>query len=128
MTFVVMRETVSSHENGGWVRDGADGENRAVALRLVVDDSAPPRSGLRPRAMISMLGGEEGEVLSVSWPEAPPGYPLVQAGLAEGFAVFYARVGENPVVGGETWYGAAVIMPAVVQTTPSRLASDSLYW
>ena len=51
--------------------------------------------------MISMLGGEEGEVLSVSWPEAPPGYPLVQAGLAEGLAVFDAGVGENPVVGGE---------------------------
>ena len=48
-----------------------------------------------------MPGGEKGEVLSVSWPEAPPGIRSCRLACAEGVAVFDARVGENPVVRGE---------------------------
>ena len=73
MAFSVILDTASSTKmEAGQQMEPT--EKTAPPLAVVCSTiSAPPSSGLSPLANRRVLAGDWGEILSVSWPEAPPG-------------------------------------------------------
>src|SRR5215469_4083407 len=87
--------------------------------------SAPPFSGLVPLASKTVFTGEDALRLSVSCPDAPPGTRSCNVFLPKR-SPFRRLVPSNAQCDRfSTRYGAAVISPAELHTTPNRLASDS---
>ena len=73
MTLAVICETLSSTNNelGQQIDPAANTAPRLGVSKIVI--CAPPLSAFFPCANSFMPGGDDGEILSVSWPEAPPG-------------------------------------------------------
>src|SRR5438552_2427919 len=87
--------------------------------------SAPPLSGFRPFASSCVFFGELAEILSVSWPEAPPGQRRCRLFSPNESPFFKPVPAKHQCVASSTRYGAPVMIPAGLKTTPSRFASDS---